>query len=200
MTRLKRTPAIKLLVWIVLIVVYSCSSNEHLLFENVPVDGPLNDFVALLAQSGFTPVAKINENQVKLRGKFLDKNCEIFVYGSEKTKTVYKVIANLPEETRDSMKYSYIKLQDYCESKHGPGTQRFQQFHNSSRFIFNEPKITRQMNVGDYTRYVTGQGTKYLVVRSGYFSIVFIDRQNNELRIKEKASDNNNDESDQGLY
>ncbi len=170
------------LLLLFIVFLNSCHSDEHLLFENIPIQGDVESFTGELVKSGFTEPKILRDSLFQLKGVFLDKRCEVYVYGKGKSQTVYKVRVNLPKETYDSIKYSYNRLQKLCSSKYGKGVSKYQQFHNSPRFLFNEPKLIRQPKPGDYTRYTTETGTVTLEVRLDYISITYLDKKNNTLR------------------
>lgn len=167
---------------LVLILLFNgCSAKEHMEFNNIQINGNLDKFVNELIVTGFSVPQLVEENQIRLNGVFLEEDCEINVYGTSQSQTVYKVIVNLPRENHDSIEYRFEKLKELFSSKFGPGTSRYQQFQNSERFLFNEPKRIRHLSQGDFTRFTTGSGVITIVVRDGYISITYLDKQNNEI-------------------
>lgn len=186
-----KTQNIFLLLFIILL--NGCSSKEHLEFKNIPINGNLDEFVNELIKSGFAEPQLIEANQIKLNGIFLEKDCEIFVYGTSQNQTAYKVKVNLPKEVQDSIEYRFEKLQHLLSSKFGNGTSKYQQFQNAERFLFNEPKRTRHLSPGDSTRYTTGSGVITMVVRDGYISITYLDKQNNKIWKREQSGTNRTD-------
>ncbi len=172
-----------LLLFIVLL--NGCFSEEHIEFKNVPINGNLEQFANELINLGFTEQQLIEENQIKLNGEYLEKNCEIYIYGTMKSKTAYKVRVNFPAEVRDSLEYSFGKLQKLYSSKYGNGISKYKQFRNAERFLFNEPKRIRHISKGDFTRYKTDSGDIIIEVREGYISITYLDKLNNEIRKRE---------------
>jgi hypothetical protein len=167
-----------------------CSSQGHLAFDEIPINGNLNSFSRELVNIGFTEMPSFETGQIRLSGTFVNKNCEISVFGSPESNTVYKVVIKIPEESYDSVKSSYERLQEKCASKYGKGASKYQQFHNSPRFLFNEPKLVREPKPGDYTRYITPNGTVILEIRLDFISITYMDRRNNELRKREEGAGN----------
>ncbi len=163
----------------------SCHPGEHLLFKNIPIDGNFRSFADKLVKSGFTEKQQTEDNKIVLNGEFMEKQCEVYVYSTEKSQTTYMVRVNLPDEVHDSIKYSYDKLQKLYTSQYGKGISKYQQFNNSPRFLFNEPKLIREPKPGDYTRYDSRSGTVILEVSSDNISIIYIDRRNNKIKAKE---------------
>jgi len=177
---------------LLLFIVNSCSSpsEEHLVFNDVPINGNPAQFANELVKSGFTKSQVTEENQVKLNGVFLEKNCEIFVYGTKKSQLAYKVRVNLPVEIPDSLQLSFEKLQKLYTSKYGMGKTRYKQYRNPERLLFNEPGLKRQIRKGDQTKYTIDSGFITLEVQDGYISITYLDKLNNEIRKKELEEEN----------
>lgn len=166
---------------LLIILLCGCSSKKHLEFNNIQINGQLNKFVNELIKLGFTEPQLTKENQIKLSGEFLEKNCEIYVYGTGQSQTAYKVRVNMPGEVQDSIESRFGKTQQLYSIKYGNGTSKYQQFQNAERFLFNEPKRIRHLSTGDFTRYTTGAGVITMEVEDRYIFLTFLDRQNNEI-------------------
>ena len=179
------------LFFLILVFMFiGCSSHKHLTFENIPVDGNLETFIKELASMDFTEQKSYEEDQAELTGIYCEKNCEISVFSTPKSQTVYKVVVNLQKEPPDSIKATYERLKKRCSLNYGEGASIYQQFHNSPRFLFNEPKLVREPKPGDYTRFMIRSGTIFLEVRLDYLSITYIDRKNNLINKKEGGKEN----------
>ena len=74
----------------------SCASKEHMIFNTVPIDGPLDKFVNELTKSGFTISDSTKKNEIALNGEFLNKDCIIYVWGTIQDNYAYKVMVELP--------------------------------------------------------------------------------------------------------
>jgi hypothetical protein len=170
---------------LLIILLNGCSAEDHLEFNNVPINGNIDSLANELIKIGFNQTEFKNEDQIKLNGVFLEKSCAIFVFGTKQDQTAYKVVVNMPGEIHDSLEYSYDKLQKLFSAKYGNGISKYKQFRNAERFLFNEPKRVRHLSKGDHTRYNTDSGDIILEVRDGYISITYLDKVNNELNIKE---------------
>jgi len=178
---------------LLIILLSGCSSQkEHLKFEKIPINGNLDEFANELIKSGYIESQSTEENQIKLNGIFLDKNCEIYVYGTSKSRTAYKVSVNFPGEVKDSIEYSFVKIQMFYTSKYGIGASKYKQRRVAERFLFNEPKRVRHLSVGDFTRYKTDSGEITLEVREGYISITYSDKWNNKLMETEMEDNSEN--------
>jgi len=172
--------------FLVIILFNGCFSEEHLEFNSVPINGRLDQFANELIKLGFTETPLKEETQLKLNGVFIEKLCEIEVYGTSKSHTAYKVKVNLPKESRDSLEVSFGRIQKLCSSKYGIGKSKYYQYRNSDRFHFNEPRRTRELNAGDFTRYTTATGSIIVEVRTGSISITFTDKLNSEIQKREE--------------
>jgi hypothetical protein len=177
------------LLILLLILFYGCSSEEHLKFLNVPINGSIDKFATELIKQGFTEASLNEENHLKLNGMFIEKHCEIDLYGTSKSQTVYKVKVNLPKESRDSLDVSFGKIQKLCSSKYGIGRSEYRQYRNSNRFHFNEPRRIRELNAGDFSRYITDSGIIIAEVLTGSISITFTDKLNSEIQKSEMELD-----------
>jgi len=178
-----KTQNILLLLLIVLLT--GCFSEKHLEFMNVPMNGNIDKYARELISLGFTVSTQTKEDQIVLNGEYLEKNSEIYLYGTSKSKTIYKVTVNLPGEVRDSLETSFIKTQKLYTSKYGNGRSKYRQFKNASRFMFNESKRVWHVSIGDNTRYTTDAGIITVEVREGYISITYLDKLNNEIGKRE---------------
>lgn len=181
---LKKTRNFSLVV--ITIFISGCFSEKHLEFYDVPIDGSLDQFANELIKLGFARIQSAEENQIKLKGEFVEKECEIDVFATNKSKTVYKIEVNLPKEKRDSLQHSFEKIQDLCASKYGIGKSKYHQYRNPDRFHFNEPRRVRKLNPGDFTRYITPKGTIIAEVRSGHITVSFTDKHNSEIQKREE--------------
>ncbi len=178
-----RKPIRMLLINFLLVILFSaCSSEKHMKFLGVPIDGRTEQFANELIKLGYTEVPSTIENQVKLKGVFIDKQCEIEICGTMKSQAAYKVKVNVPTENRDSLDVSFGKIQKLCSSKYGIGRSEYKQYRNSDRFHFNEPRRIRQLNPGDFTRYTTASGIIFVEVMTNSISITFTDKLNSEIQ------------------
>ncbi len=174
-----------IITFLLILLLTGCNSKQHLAFNGIPIDGELDTFTEEMVKSGFSGLERITENQVRLTGKFLDKDCDIDVYGTRKSRLTYKVIVSLPGEDHDSLSYSCEKLRKLYAAKYGNPKNVYKQFQNSSRFLFNERKFTRKLAIGDYSKFYTNSGFITLELRDGYIAIIYLDRLNYDIRKRE---------------
>lgn len=174
--------------FLILIWISSCSPKEHLIFNNVPVDGPLDQFAIALTKAGFIIADSTRKREIILKGEFLSKDCEIHVFGTEHNNLAYKVIVSLPGEDHDSLQSDFGKLQKLFSLKYGLGTNKYQQFKKREKLVFKVP--AREVMVGDFTKYTTDSGDITIEVQRGFISITFLDKQNNEIWKREMGEEN----------
>ena len=162
-----------------IILLLGCSSKEHLVFINLPIDGQLNKFAGELTKSGFVLSDSTKSNEIVLNGKFLNRDCKINVFGTDSTNVAYKVIVSLPGEVHDSLQSDFGKMQKLFSLKYGTGYSKYQQYKKRERLLYKVPD--RNVMVGDVTKYITDSGEITLEVREGYISITYLDKLNNEI-------------------
>ena len=172
-----------LIHYLIVIVSISCSPKEHLIFNNVPIDGRLDKFVGELAKSGFVLSDSTKINEIILNGVFLTKDCKVNVFGTNNTDVAYKVVVSLPIEVHDSLQSDFGKIQNLFSLKYGTGYSKYQQYKNRERLLYKVPD--RNVMAGDVTKYITDSGEITLEVREGYISITYQDKLNNEIWKKE---------------
>jgi hypothetical protein len=186
--RMHKSNFVKMKIFIILSIVAlstGCSSYDHLKFLGIPINGDLKIFTEELKKKGYQE-AQVNEkDQMKFTGKFSERDCEVYLFTTYKSKTPYMVRVDFLKESHDSVRYNYERLKNHCASILGPGASKYQQFNNSSRFLFNEPKRVIDPKNGDYTRYLSRKGSVFLEVKFDYLSITFLDKKNSELSVAE---------------
>ena len=164
---------------LIIILLNSCSPKEHLIFNNVPLDGRLDKFAGELTKLGFVISDSARKNEIILSGEFLSKDCEIYVFGTGNSNVVYKVIVNSPVEVHDSLQSDFGKMQKLFSLKYGIGNSKYQQYKKRERLLYKVP--ARNVMAGDFTKYTTDSGDITIEVREGYISITYIDKLNNEF-------------------
>ncbi len=179
------------IIFSIIILSIGCSSRNHLKFQGVPINGDLTVFTEELIRMGYQAAQTEEEDKMKFTGKFLEKDCSIYLSTTKESHTPYMIRVDLQEEPYDSLKISYERLKEYCASILGPGASKYQQFNNSARFLFNEPKLARDPKNGDFTRYLGRAGNVYLEVKFDYLSITYLDKKNSELSVVEGGKEIN---------
>ena len=103
-------------------------AQEHLEFKGVPMNGTTSNFVSKLKGKGFTQVYDSGFDYV-LEGRFTEKPVTVYVLGSVKTGTVWKVAVRFEKETSwYSIKSQYNKYVEIFKQKYGVPADHFEFF------------------------------------------------------------------------
>ena len=112
-----------------LFLVFSLNAQDHLTFKGIPIEGKESDFVSKLEKQGFEIITSTNSGTA-LKGPFVGfDDCTILVISSKQTKTVWKVVAHLPEQASWSSTRS--RYEDFIEkytNKYGAPTDNYEFF------------------------------------------------------------------------
>ena len=100
----------KIIISIILLMLFSIASAQHLKFEGIPIDGTISSFQNQLTAKGikFSGVKSKDApvGQRIFNGKLYGRNTEITVYYARKSKIVYKVKAEIYSEKKVSVSVS----------------------------------------------------------------------------------------------
>jgi hypothetical protein len=184
-------------LFVIIVLLNSCSPKGHLLFNGIPIDGHIDAFASELTKAGFIITDSTIQNEIILNGKYADKECKVSVFGTSKNKLAYKVIVEMPQVVNDSLEISFEKMQKLFSSTYGGETTRYMQYKNPERLLFNERGLKRQIMKGDYSRYNNGSGIVLMEVQDGFISITYLDKINNEIRKREKAEEDEKESNQQ---
>jgi hypothetical protein len=165
------------------ILLIRCSSKEHLAFDKIMMDGRIEKFAGELTKSGYVVTDSLTSHSISLKGKFLNKECQVIVLGTEKNNLAYKVVVSMPVEVHDSLQANFGKIQNLFTLKYGAGYSKYQQYKKRERLVYKVPE--RNVMAGDFTKYITDSGEITLEVMKGYISITYLDQMNHEIWEKE---------------
>lgn len=105
--------------------------SDHLIFEGIPIDGPLDEFISRLRQKGFTREST-EDGLVWLAGDFAGyKNCHVNVWPMKEKDLVFLVGVklSLPERaTWVSLEADYSDLQNMLTQKYGEPVEKSVRF------------------------------------------------------------------------
>lgn len=111
----------KLLIIILCVLSNVIYSQEHMKFKDIPIDGSINTFAQKLINIGYK-MHKTMGDVIILQGNFVNKECDIYIVGSVKTKIVWRVLVYLPEISDwYSIKSNYFDLKKQFQYKYGEG-------------------------------------------------------------------------------
>ena len=124
-----------------LLLVFTQCNYNHLRFEGIPIDGPIEPFVQKLKEKGFKPVEKWEEMQC-LKGTFAGKsNCQVFVLRNVKRDIVYRVVVCMPfRDNWEQIERDYQYLQRYYIKKLGAPDEFHSNFEVSREVERDEDK------------------------------------------------------------
>ena len=106
----------------------SVFSQVHLEFNGIPIDGTTEEFVRKLESKGFKLVEYMGTNAV-MKGDFAGNSATLFILGSKKTKTVWKVAAQFADkESWRDLKSQYKDYKELYTQKYGAPSDHFEFF------------------------------------------------------------------------
>jgi hypothetical protein len=104
------------------------AQDTHLTFKDIPINGELSSFVEKLKKEGFL-LEKIDGNIAILKGKFVNRDCEIYVFATPKTLIARNVTVYLPKETTwSSIKSDYHSFKASFWAKYGAPANSYEFF------------------------------------------------------------------------
>lgn len=166
------------------------AQSEHLEFKSVPIDGHIDKFVSDLKKQGYEELHRFDAGVV-MKGKFTGKDADIFILPTVKTKTVWKVSAQIGEdESWQSLKskyYEYIKL---YSSKYGEPSSHYE-FFSDPYYEGDgyELQALKKDKCTYWTAYTLTNGVLTVSITSqGKISLSYEDSKNAELMKQEKKS------------
>lgn len=107
---------------LILFVLFSIGVNaqqeSHLEFKGIPITGTLDNMLNKLQERGYELVYE-EENAAALEGNFANENCKLHVYGTPKTKVVYRIVVVFgTQDNWWSLKSDYKKLKEQISAKY----------------------------------------------------------------------------------
>ena len=167
------------------------TAQEHLTFKGIPIDGKLSTFINKLKSQGFSE-KYTQEYSAILNGKFSGENCEVAVYASQNTKTVYKVVVVVEESNSwSSLKFTYKEFKSLLTSKYGKGSS----YENFTSPYYDgdgyEMTALRTNRCTYFTEYNTNSGNISLIIGhldEGAILLYYSDKFNSELAVQEESN------------
>ena len=97
----------KIFLLMTLLLLFCCniSAQTHLTFMGIPITGTREAMMAKLKAKGFTEKTQENEVGVELKGKYLGKDVWLRIYNSNKSKTVYLIMAYMVNQQKSSTNF-----------------------------------------------------------------------------------------------
>lgn len=96
------------------------AQNVHLTFKDIPIDGNVKDFADKLSKKGFTQNEGLEDDIIRMEGKFADFNAEVWLVATPKTKTIWKVVVTTKKYTSwSSIKADFEEYKEIYTKKYG---------------------------------------------------------------------------------
>lgn len=120
------------------------TSNEHLTFKGVPIDGSLNKYVSKMKSAGFSYIADQDGTAI-LQGDFAGfKGCLIVVSTLKNSDVVNTIGVIFPEnDDWSSLEENYQQLKKMLTEKYGKPSQCVEEFHGYGLPSDNNEKLHR---------------------------------------------------------
>lgn len=173
------------------------SASDHMTFKGIPMSGSLTEFAQKLSQKGFTLV-QTNDDNAKLTGDFAGyKDCQILLFATKETKTIYTVSVLMPRSTSWSkLETNYNALKAMLTQKYGSPKNVVEKFQGISSGESNDIKMyylkTDQCTYSSTFETSNGKiiiSLLYLKGEGARTSVTYVDRINNEIAQKGALDD-----------
>lgn len=107
---------------LILFVLFSIGVNaqqeSHLEFKGVPITGSLNNMISKLKAQGYE-VKEHSDDGAQLEGQFSNEECDIVIFTTSRSRTVYQVTVMFAENyTWSSLKSKYNRLKEQLSKKY----------------------------------------------------------------------------------
>ena len=191
MIAILRTSFLSIIAVLTAMVVLA-QTSEHMTFKGVPIDGPLNEYVTKMKQSGFE-CSGTDGGIAVLKGDFAGyKNCYIKVSTLNQMDLVYNIRVTFPDQdTWSSLFANYSDLKQMLIEKYAKPTDVVEIFDVSPfppPIDDNEKILVVKRDKCKYSAlWKTNNGEIHLFIdHFGRSSLIYLDKTNSDI-IKEKA-------------
>lgn len=173
-------------------------TSEHFTFKGVPIDGPLNEYVTKMKQSGFE-CSGTKDGIAVLKGDFAGyKDCYIKVSTLNQIDLVYKIRVTFPDQDSwSSLFANYSDLKQMLTEKYAKPTDVVEIFDVSPfppPIDDDEKMLVVKRDKCKYSAlWKTNNGEIYLFIdhfglSSCFVRLIYSDKTNSDI-IKEKAKE-----------
>ena len=178
------------MVALVLTGLTACAQNDdtHLEFRGIPIDGKIDSFVNKLERLGYT-VSKQAGSNVIMKGTFAGKDATLFILGTPKTNTVWKVAVNFSEASSwSSIKSDYKYYKEMFTKKYGTPKDVYEFFakpyYEGDGYELQALRVEKCFYFTSYE--VTGGTIVVQMSRFEYIQIIYEDSQNYTIKSNEE--------------
>lgn len=104
-------------------------AQEHMMFMKTPIDGTITEFASKMKAKGFVQT-DVDKDIITMEGEFMGQKCKIYIVGTEKTKTVWKVSVYFDRKYTSwySLKSDYNDIRDSYIGKYGMPAKNYHFF------------------------------------------------------------------------
>lgn len=183
------------LVMAITIGITTFAQQEHMTFKNIPISGSLLSFIEKMKNAGFSMEYQADNGAV-MKGSFAGfSDCEVIIACSQKSKTVWKVVVDLPSQSSWSAVQSrYNEYKEKYINKYGKPTDSFAFFsspyYDGDGYELQAIKIDK----GYFSTYwILGLGTIAVEIKAsnsyeGNVRVGYEDKASTEIRDAELAA------------
>jgi hypothetical protein len=187
---MKRTISLMILVMAVPIsfahAQASAGTSSHLVFNGIPIDGPLSAFVLQMEKAGFSQIDS-EDGYSLLRGDFgTYKNCDVAVETTKKD-VVSKIAVIFPVcDTWSCLSSNYFSMKEKLTQEYGRPSDYVEKFKGGAPADDNSKMEAVKKNGSDYyTTYETPKGTIQLSIEHDsslrcFVQLAYYDKINSE--------------------
>jgi hypothetical protein len=190
----------KKLLFILIAFMISASINaqtteKHMKFKGIPIDGTLTDFTKEMKQKGFS-YKGIEDGMAMFEGEFAaTKGCTVIAV-AKSTNAVHKVAVAFPDcDTWSCLFNKYESLKDLLTQKYGDPAYNNEKFDDNYIRDDGDRYYNVRMDRCKYaTSWITDEGVIELdITHTGYYScfvrLIYIDGTNTDKVINQAIDD-----------
>jgi len=165
--------------------------NGHIKFRDVELKGTIANFVSEMEKLNYT-ISGIEQggSTMIMKGKFIGRECELYILSTAKTKTVWKVVAYF-NKTNDwlTLRSDYIAFKELINDKYGKPFKTMESFSDPYHEGDGRELQALRKNKCTYdTFWKTKEGVVKLSITSFcQIAIGYEDRINSQIDLKEKS-------------
>jgi len=178
-----------LFFFLLFIPIVCLGQGKHMKFRNVEINGNILIFAGELQKLDYTISSIENQGStIRMKGKFIERDCELFILASTKTKVTWKVAVYFGKATNwRSLKSDYVSLKEQINEKYGKPFKSSEFFANPNyEGDGRELQSLRKGKCTYFTYWKTDEGFVKLSITSFcQISIGYEDKLNSEIDSKE---------------
>ena len=178
--------------FLLFISVVGFGQNGHIKFRDVELKGPILNFVSEMQKLDYTVSGtEQGGSAMIMAGKFIGRECKLFILSTAKTKTVWKVVVYF-NKTNDwiTLRSDYTALKELINDRYGKPFKTVESFSDPYQEGDGRELQALKKNKCIYdTFWKTREGVVKLSITSFcQIAIGYEDRINSQVDLKEKSS------------